>query len=247
MIDFIQFEDLFDSVDFKGNYLESFTRYNSGKHLLDSGDYYGRQYERSVSDQDFYFDEYSGFIINCHEMIRQNFEHLYKVQYMFNQFEKLEENEDLHWFKLTEKFTNLLIEQYGFNSDECRDNTYNSENDLDQDMIVQVLTNNRDWIYNDGESIMVIHFHTGCDIRGGYSPPLFVKSKHDYNWPLVRARLSLHDVETLEWIDNYEFQELNNYQLIDEFEILNSSDINNVKVKHKVSEQEYIVSAYYEI
>ena len=239
---------IFDTEDFKGDYLATFTRYNSGKHFLDSGDYYGRQYERDISDNDFYFDEYSGFIINTHEMVRQNFEHLYVVQDMFHDYCKLEDpNNNLSYFTLTERFVNILIDEYGFNSEEVRDNTYNNENDLDQDMIIQVLTKSNDWVWNDNESIMIINFHTGCDIRGGYSPPLFVQSKTDYNWPLVRSRLTFCDKNTLNYVDEYDLQEISNYDLMNDFEIIDSSDVNNVIVKRLSDNREFIVNAYADI
>jgi hypothetical protein len=40
-----------------------------------------------------------------------------------------------------------------------------------------------DWIYND-DAILVVYAHTGCDIRGGYSYPLFLRCQGDYSIPL---------------------------------------------------------------
>jgi len=68
----------------------------------------------------------------------------------------------------------------------ARDNVYNGENDLTQVYAWEVYTpedDNGDWIYA-GDPLVVVFVHTGCDVRGGYSAPIFCRSKGEYAVPV---------------------------------------------------------------
>ena len=98
---------------------------------------------------------------------------------MFGAFAKLHKDES--WFELAEMF----MESTGFTR-HARDNVYNGENTLTQMYIFEVWTNDAnesDWIYPSDKSITVIFIHTGCDVRGGYSPPLFCRGSSEYPVP----------------------------------------------------------------
>lgn len=54
--------------------------------------------------------------------------------------------------------------------EQVRDNTYNGENDLSADIVFSVLTapDAGDWIYPQGEALVVLNIHRGGDPRGNY-------------------------------------------------------------------------------
>jgi hypothetical protein len=66
----------------------------------------------------------------------------------------------------------------------ARDNTYNGESDLSQCYVWEVYGENiADWVYDD-DALMVVYAHTGCDVRGGYAYPLFLRCQGDYSIPM---------------------------------------------------------------
>ena len=54
--------------------------------------------------------------------------------------------------------------------EQVRDNTYNGDNDLSADIVFSVLTapDEGDWIYPEGEALVVLNIHRGGDPRGNY-------------------------------------------------------------------------------
>jgi hypothetical protein len=163
-------------------------RHNSGKSILDSGDFYGRHYEKPpISEStpmiklDLWNDEINATIESAH-MLSEFFTVDKDIQAQFEEWLELPENEDLNWFEAGERFVEDVLGLFK----QSGDNTYNSENDLSQDYQWSVYTdlNDNDWLYASDSTLTVVHAHTGCDIRGGYSYPLFLRSMHDYSVPL---------------------------------------------------------------
>lgn len=161
-------------------------RYNSGKHFLDSGDNYGRHYEkppiaedcnpvavdiwkRNGSNPDISATIETAHFLAAHYEVDEDFQ---------ARFENWQADEDGDWFSLAQTFceSNGLVSR-------ARDNIYNGENDLSQVYIWEVWTDKEDespeWIYSESP-LVVIHVHTGCDVRGGHSRPIFCRPRGEY-------------------------------------------------------------------
>ena len=62
----------------------------------------------------------------------------------------------------------------------CSDNTYNSENDLDQNFQFSAVgPKDASWFYEGSDCYLIVETHNGADIRGGYSAPVVCKIKSD--------------------------------------------------------------------
>lgn len=162
-------------------------RHNTGASILDSGGAYGRHHEkppiaedRPMVTIDCYNKEVMPTIETAHflaETCAVDFE----IQAQFEAWAALEENSDLSWFEAGKTFAENVL---GL-SQLARDNTYNNENDLSQDYVWEVYAEDDkgDWIYAD-DALMVCYAHTGCDARGGYAYPLFLRCQDDYAIPM---------------------------------------------------------------
>ena len=160
-------------------------RHNSGTHMLDSGGAYGRHWQKPAIARkdnpaviDVWRDEITGTIETAHFLA----EHLEVDSDVQTQFDTWAADQDGSWFELSERFATevLGLVQRG------RDNVYNQDNDLTQVFIWEVYTpedDGRDWIYAD-DALTVIFVHTGCDVRGGYSAPVFCRTRGEYTVPV---------------------------------------------------------------
>jgi|DEB0MinimDraft_6_1074348.scaffolds.fasta_scaffold00295_12 hypothetical protein len=197
-------------------------RYNSGRHFLDSGDHYGRHYEKGpISENDpaikieLWGENEVMATIETVAFLSEKCEHL---DYIQNQFDEFAADLTQSWFECGQAFCELK----GYEL-KARDNTYNNENDLSQDYVWEIWDDPNpecdDWIYSDS-AILVVYIHTGCDIRGGYSFPVFLKcTDYDYSLPIdtvVGWNLCDASIDGEEIMDNYEFDE--------EFQVGNSSN-----------------------
>ena len=161
-----------------------YARYNSGTHFLDSGGAYGRHHEQPAIKR---IDPYVTWDNpdDCAYIETANFldRHLEIDDDMMKMFDAFAENHpDEPWFELSTMF----LEKMGF-TQHVRDNTYNNENTLTQEYVWEVWTddpNESDWIYPSGKHVTVIFIHTGCDVRGGYSPPIFCTGRGEYPIPV---------------------------------------------------------------
>jgi hypothetical protein len=171
-------------------------RYNSGKALCDSGGESGRHWQRPAISKDSpgvevgvdRFTNRDGkavtevsVVIEAAHFLDANFEILTDLQDRFDAWvEEQPDHED--WFSLGQRFAEEVLGLYS----QARDNVYNGENDLSQVYVWEVFTpeeKHRDWLFADN-AVVVIHVHTGCDVRGGYSYPLFCRSTGDYSIPV---------------------------------------------------------------
>ena len=160
-------------------------RYDSGKSFLDSGDYYGRHYEKPPVAEDCNPVAVSVYTrgkdvdvtatIETAHFLDRNYQVDTELQ---RKFDEWQENREGNWFELAQQFCE---KELGLHS-QARDNTYNHECDLSQVYVWEVFTPEEkpsDWLYAE-DSVVVIHIHTGCDVRGGYSAPLFCRSRGEY-------------------------------------------------------------------
>jgi hypothetical protein len=162
-------------------------RHNTGASFLDSGSAYGRHHEKPpIAEKsplvtiDIWRNEVNGCIETAH-FLSETCEVDVDLQKQFEEWAGLEENSDLSWFEAGEKFATEVL---GL-TQEARDNTYNGENDLSQNYVWEVYTDGEssDWIYADN-ALMLCYAHTGCDVRGGYAYPLFLRSCGEYAIPM---------------------------------------------------------------
>lgn len=161
-------------------------RHNSSKHFLDSGDFYGRHYDKpSITEDtplvtiDTWRDEVTATIETA-RFLAETCDVQSDLQEQFEGWAALEENSELSWFEAGEQFATEVLGLQQL----ARDNTYNGENDLSQTYVWEVYSDSDkgDWIYDD-DAILVVYAHTGCDVRGGYAYPLFLKCSSDYSIP----------------------------------------------------------------
>jgi len=163
-------------------------RHNTGASFLDSGGAYGRHHEKPpIAEEipmvtiDTWRNEINATIETAH-FLSETCEVDFELQAQFEEWVELEENSDLSWFEAGKTFCEDVI---GLNQ-QARDNTYNGENDLSQCYVWEVYTEEispSDWIYADN-ALMVCYAHTGCDVRGGYAYPLFLRSQGEYAIPM---------------------------------------------------------------
>lgn len=162
-------------------------RHNTGASFLDSGSAYGRHHEKPPIAEsipmvsiDTWRDEVTATIETAH-FLAETCEVDFDLQAQFEEWAALEENSELSWFEAGETFAKDVLGLTQL----ARDNTYNGENDLSQNYVWEVYSENDkgDWIYDD-DAIMVVYAHTGCDVRGGYAYPLFMRCQGDYSIPM---------------------------------------------------------------
>ncbi len=169
------------------DYFAKAFRHNTGRALCDSGDAYGRHYDKPMpkaSDPtvtlDIWRNEVSATISTPH-FLSAWLEVDVGLQDRFTAWAA--EHPDLSWFEAGAEFceSELHLEQL------ARGNPYNNENDLSQVFVYEVWAakeNSRDWFYRH-DALVLIYAHTGCDVRGGYAYPLLCRGRaHDYIMPM---------------------------------------------------------------
>lgn len=175
-----------------------FTRYNSGRALCDSGDFYGRHYESPLPEGKIVHDDRGFPSISLTHFLADHCELLDDIQCAFD--ETAENDKELSWWEVgSETMKHLGYTQV------FRGNTYKDNTDLSQDFVCEVWEKelSEDWILNNN-AVLVLYIHTGCDVRGGYSPPLAVTFNGDYSFP---CDLSLEwNCEKLDAEDNLKFE-----------------------------------------
>lgn len=160
-------------------------RHNTGASILDSGGAYGRHHEKpQIAEKtpmvtiEVWGEEVMPTIETAH-FLSETCEVDFELQSQFETWAALEENSNLSWFEAGENFVTDVL---GL-SRLAKDNTYNGENDLSQNYVWEVYAEEDcgDWIYAD---LMLCYAHTGCDVRGGYAYPLFLRCQDDYAIPM---------------------------------------------------------------
>lgn len=162
-----------------------YTRYNSGKHFLDSGFESGRHWQQPKPPQEDILlgtDPWDASI-NLTKLLAD----LFESDIEGARFYKWANNipaAGWDWFGLTSEY----LESRGY-VQLARDNTYNGENHLSQNYVYEVWqrpgADVADWIWADNDEVLVVlYVHTGADIRGGYSKPMFGNFDCDYSLPV---------------------------------------------------------------
>ena len=187
---------------------------NTGKHMLDSGSAYGRNWQRNKSKtiEDFnnepeqqitYNGEYQGF-----ERLVSVFHYLSEldIDYICEEFNKLNRdatNWDSNFYGVSLEASEYLdslknqdieIDELPYGDQWSNFNTYNGDSDLSQ-----VLQGS--WIKIDDEMYLILQIHGGCDVRGGYTNARLFKidnfdeSIHQYLRDYIDSDELLYEVE----------------------------------------------------
>lgn len=180
----------------KESNLETFLRYcrwNSGSHFLDSGGAYGRHHEKPpiakgcvpvvCEARNVNWKGRNGVDV-CATIETGHFlaDKLNVDREIQAQFDEWAAERDETWFESAETFCSEVL---GLEK-AASDNVYNGEQDLSQVYqwsVWRTPESNGDWIYDD-DALAVIFIHTGCDVRGGYSAPLFCRTNGEYIVPV---------------------------------------------------------------
>lgn len=149
---------------------------NTGRHFLDSGGAYGRNWERNQGRNfeaeprallSFKWD-YIEVSLNVFHWLAERLEFDSGMDSRFQAF--ADERPDDGWIQIMEDFADHLAESgheiggiYG-DGDPFTVNTYNHESLLSQTLQYTYLT-------VDGEAFVILQIHGGCDVRGGYTAP----------------------------------------------------------------------------
>lgn len=150
------------------------SRQNTGTHFLDSGGTSGRHWQSPLPDR----------LITLDSFERNGKIESFDASIALGQFLDLNVDIDHTMFKRFKKYCNKtdessydcmhsFAESLGYNTN-VGDNSYNHDNDLDQNFQINFFTKDgAHWM--DGDCLIFIQTHNGCDVRGGYSTPVPVK------------------------------------------------------------------------
>ena len=169
-----------------------FTRQNTGRHFLDSGDYYGRKYEAPVPEQMTRFDKYGYPILSLTHVIAETCE-FHDLHDVFYDSDFMAHNDGVNDFMEEQRYRQV-----------AHDNTYNYDSDLDQCVMYMVFVpedqSSDEWYWNT-DAVLVVFSHNGCDVRGGYADPMFLESNDSYGeGPFVMSTvLTLYSEDLDEW------------------------------------------------
>ena len=142
---------------------------NTGRHMLDSGGAYGRNWEQNqgLATADFLnapsgtFSEHCGPSLSTFHFLNDRLDFDAELQAEFDAF--ADERPDDGWLQLMEDF---VAEREW---DHMTVNTYNHESALDQTIqYIQCATEGGEALYGD---VVLLQVHGGCDVRGGYTAP----------------------------------------------------------------------------
>lgn len=193
---------------------------NTGKHMLDSGTAYGRNWERNKSKtiEDFnnepeqqitYDSRYQGF-----ERLVSVFHYLSEldIDYICEQFNELNRdatNWDSNFYGVSLEASEYLdslknqdiqIDELPYGERWSSFNTYNGDSDLSQ-----VLQGS--WIKIDDDMYLILQIHGGCDVRGGYTNARLFKIDnldgmiHQYLREYIDSDELLYEIEYLDVYD----------------------------------------------
>ena len=172
---------------------------NTGRHMLDSGGAYGRNWERnqgkSFADIPAYSVEFSVWgdshieimvTLQLYHWMCHNLEPDDELQALLDEYAA--ENPEMSVYELAETFADRLVSGFYVegvgsqdwaypNINNTRFNSYNDDNILSQDVLYTPLTDNNYSSYD--ASHLILQVHGGCDARGGYTMPRCFKLRSE--------------------------------------------------------------------
>lgn len=196
---------------------------NTGRHFLDSGSAYGRNWERNqgltvkdwIASKPVTIDKFGTYSVNVFHYLRERVDYLKRIDTIFQDYQSQERFNDSYYPSIIEEFLEELNATgiYGEGSPTSV-NTYNGESNLSQVLQFWVFNIDNDTtIKIDGkrrtipaDSYVLLQIHGGCDVRGGYTKPrLFRLPEDDSMFDNNRAYLSCEG--TVQPVDVIEGQE----------------------------------------
>ncbi len=167
---------LIEQTQEKDEILAGMLKENTGKHMLDSGDHYGRHWERN-QERDFAEESPLEVEVRKYEETidiipsLKTFHFLRESLYLDDEARELHKNQGIRNLGEAEQFA-LEEAKKRYPGSSARhhiitENTYNAESMLEQH--IQYVLVFGDDIYN--HDFVILQTHNGCDIRGGYSRP----------------------------------------------------------------------------
>lgn len=160
--------------------LSKMLRENTGSHMLDSGGAYGRHWERNqktdfakqpaASVEFSLYENGNGkradivYTANVYHWLLERVEYLPELQKQINAFAKLPDQKDNAWLQTMETFPKYLAAMGQEVGPAHTFNTYNGECVLSQTLQGVCFELN-------GQSVVLLQIHGGCDVRGGYTAP----------------------------------------------------------------------------
>lgn len=190
---------------------------NTGRALCDSGDAYGRNWQRNqgqdlsaapavtVSWDAFRArdeEHLPGQLMLCgtvdlYHWMTRNLEFDAELQAQLDEFAAREENEDSNWLQLQEEFADYLHDREGHEAKPRVINTYNDPDNVDLSQVLQYVE-----LYTEDRhepSHLIVSVHGGCDVRGGYTSPVVYRLRHEYYEALDAARVSCAYTSDFSW------------------------------------------------
>ena len=173
---------------------------NTGRHFLDSGGAYGRNWERNQG-RDFEaeapatvkWDGYIDFTLSTYHFLKDKLHYEEELDTMFQRWMNRKAHEDMGYLQLMEAFPEYLAKVlgrrdgttyeptgiYGEDGPVCV-NTYNEESSLSQVIQYVYFTLSEDGSRCHDDNYVLLQVHGGCDVRGGYTAPrLFSMGRYD--------------------------------------------------------------------
>lgn len=188
---------------------------STGRALCDSGDYYGRHWQRNQG-HDFKAEpavsvsfsawrrqgedgpgelECMGTVSLYHWMVN-HLEFDADLQRELDEFAVL--NEDMGWLELQEEFAAHLYAGNRLSEEPNTVNTYNDPDSIDLSQVLQYVKLEME----DGE-FLIVSVHGGADVRGGYSAPKVFRLSDEYYSVLNAARVAGYNAGDLYWEYGY--------------------------------------------
>ena len=217
---------------------------NTGRHLLDSGDAYGRNFERNrqknlekqpamtmnfhkYGDDDTKIQMWP--TIDTYHYLSAHLEYnetAHKLNKQFQKFVDAGDDTTRSWLQEMREWTDT---QSG-NEDSITINTYSEEfNHLSQ--VLQFIPFTLDYLADEPSeteitkdiygNYIILQLHNGADIRGGYTKPVIFKVNHDATALMsIGDNISLYDTDNNEFIGEFiEYEMELNIEEIDELEL----------------------------
>ena len=153
---------------------------NTGRHFLDSGGAYGRNWERNhaLTVEDFLAapkitaDARYGCLdvtLDAFHWLRDRLEYDPKVQRMFEVYVWMRDQPYDPWLVEAEAFAEACEEKYGDLS--YRSDTLNTVNTCNHESLLSQVLQYVTFTGPDGDTYVMLQVHGGCDVRGGYTKP----------------------------------------------------------------------------
>lgn len=158
---------------------------NTGRHMLDSGGAYGRNWERNVgrdvesflSAPEVTIDRWGCVTVDAFHWLRDRVEYDARWDRVFRLWTALDEdaNGDHYWLESMERFAARVEsgDAEGRITSELGGtfNTYNGEDSLSQTLQFAIFSVPAGHWCDGGQTLLLLQVHGGCDVRGGYTAP----------------------------------------------------------------------------